>query len=69
MPKTKPQDEFQAATVPDQDNTFLADALRPQRSLLGVADGFRFGFGFFLSFLLVTLIVGGLAAIIVQVAR
>jgi len=45
-------------------DTFLADAVRPPQERtgrLGYLDGFRFGFGFFISGLLIALILGGLA--------
>jgi hypothetical protein len=46
---------------PKPDN-FLAEALRPRSSrIVGYLDGFRFGFGFFIAGLLISVILGGLA--------
>jgi hypothetical protein len=57
------------AKKPKQDN-FLADALsdRDQRAV-GYLDGFRFGFGFFISGVLVSVLLGGLAWGLVAVLR
>ncbi len=42
-------------------DNFLADAIRPPRGQrLGYLDGFRFGLGFFIAGLFITLIVAGL---------
>ena len=46
--------------MPKHDN-FLADAINPnQARRVGYLDGFRFGFGFFISGLFISLILGGL---------
>jgi hypothetical protein len=52
-----------------QDN-FLAEALsdRDQRAV-GYLDGFRFGFGFFVSGILVSLLLGGLTWAVVALAH
>ena len=46
--------------MPKHDN-FLADAINSKDKRVGYTDGFRFGFGFFVAGLLVTLLVGGIA--------
>lgn len=47
--------------MPKHDN-FLADAINSKdANRVSYTDGFRFGFGFFVAGLLVTLLVGGLA--------
>jgi hypothetical protein len=48
---------------------FMVDALKPKARLrhMGYLDGFRFGFGFFVSGVLVALILGLLSAAIVAV--
>lgn len=51
------------------DDTFLRDEIHPSAPGLSVLDGFRFGFGFIIAFLLVALIVGGLTTLIVQLLR
>jgi hypothetical protein len=45
-------------TKPDN---FLADTVNAKRRRFGYVDGFRFGLGFFVAGLLLTVIVGGLA--------
>jgi hypothetical protein len=45
---------------PKRDN-FLADAVGPRETRLTYSDGFRFGLGFMIAMLLVTLVLGGLA--------
>ena len=47
--------------MPKHDN-FLADAVKPSRpdKHIGYFDGFRFGLGFFVSGLLVAIVLGGL---------
>jgi hypothetical protein len=44
-------------------DTFLADSIKPRPTLkrLGYLDGFRFGFGFFISGLLIILVIGGVS--------
>ena len=49
---------------PKKDN-FLADAVQAREPILSYRDGFRFGFGFFIAGLVVSLLVGGLAWAIV----
>lgn len=46
------------STKPDH---FLADAVKAKTSRVSYSDGFRFGFGFFVAGVLVTLILGGLS--------
>jgi hypothetical protein len=42
-------------------DNFLADAIKiPRQRQLGYLDGFRFGIGFFVSGLLIALVLGGL---------
>ena len=49
------------------DNTFLADEIKPRKSkgTITYMDGFRFGFGSTIGFLLVALIVGGITAALI----
>jgi hypothetical protein len=47
-------------TIPKHD-TFLADSIKPRQRNLGYMDGFRFGFGFFISGLVIVLVIGGLS--------
>ena len=42
-------------------DNFLADAIKPQQKRLGYMDGFRFGFGFFISGLFITVVLAALA--------
>jgi uncharacterized iron-regulated membrane protein len=53
-------------TMVKHDN-FLADSVRPRTRRLSYLDGFRFGFGFFISGLLIMLILSGLAWAIIMV--
>lgn len=46
-------------------DNFLADSVQPRSLQLSYRDGFRFGFGFFIAGLLITLILAGLAWAIV----
>jgi len=46
------------AAKPDH---FLADAIKAKSQKVSYGDGFRFGFGFFIAGLLITVIVSGLA--------
>lgn len=46
--------------MPKHDN-FLADAIHTKDKRIGYTDGFRFGFGFFVAGLFVTLLVGAVA--------
>ena len=45
------------ARTPNHD-TFLKDELRPPKNGMGYWDGFRFGFGFFIAWLLGLLLLG-----------
>jgi hypothetical protein len=47
--------------MPKSHDNFLADAIGPKDKQISYFDGFRFGLGFFLSGLLVSLIIGGIA--------
>ncbi len=40
---------------------FLADAVKAKKPVVSYSDGFRFGFGFFVAGLLVSVILGGLS--------
>ena len=42
-------------------DNFLADVVKPNQRRVGYMDGFRFGFGFFVSGLLVAVVLGGLS--------
>lgn len=53
---------MKATPTPKHDN-FLADAIKPPKpnQRVGYLDGFRFGFGFFIAGLLITISLAGLA--------
>ena len=46
--------------MPKHDN-FLADSVKPRQRHIGYLDGLRFGFGFFISGLILALILGGMS--------
>jgi len=48
-------------------DTFLADSVKPRRRGVSYTDGFRFGFGFFISGLVVSLILAGLTWAIIAI--